>query len=534
MTDTTSTGEPPRASAHSIDRSATVAEIHGDFVAGLRFKDLGPHELGLAKLLIIDAVASAFAACDSEVMDTLGRVLADEPDGPCRLIGQPLTLGVHPGTAAWINGSLIHALDFDDIPHFGAVELPSALAVLQQRPGSGRDLLTAIVAGFEVAARITAALAHGRVVHPIGLVGPIASTATVCSLLRHDAETVTTAIGIAASHGMGLSQNFGTLTKPLHAGRASESGLLAARLAAAGWSADPMILEGPKGFLAAYGESDATIEAYPENEGFWISRLPADLSGGSRLDPAVWPPTVMAAPPDMTLVGEGAPPDRRRGGPNLRRGPSFKPWPACGGNNAALSAALALFLDPSVDNRAIDRIDVNVPTDPARGAVFRSDPKTGLEGKFSLAYGVASAWLDGSVTVASYTAAGFTRLQQSGLFERVAICVDPDFIHRAPERPSDPDCNWCAVTAHFTDGTHRTTWAFNRGLELGETAVIDKFRFYAARVLGSEAAEASLADLLALEQIDDCAHVIRGWCPGPAAATPRYAEPGGAAIQSWT
>lgn len=512
MSETISTGKPRRKRARQAGRDSHLAGIHADFVADLRFDDLGPQELRLAKLLIIDAVASAFAACRGEFTEILERALANEPDGPCRLIGHPVTRGVHPGAAAWINGSLIHALDFDDIPHFGAVELPSALAVLEQRPGSGRDLLTAIVAGFEVAARITAALAHGRVLHPIGLVGPIASTAAVCSLLGHDAETVTTAIAIAASHGMGLSQNFGTLTKPLHAGRASESGLLAARLASAGWTADPMILEGPKGFLAAHGEPDANIETYAETDGFWISRLPADLSGGSRLDPTVWPPTLTAAPVDLALVGQGAPPDRRRGGPNLRRGPSFKPWPACGGNNAALTAALSLLLDPNVDTRAIERIDINVPTDPARGAVFRSEPTTGLEGKFSLAYGVAAAWLDRSVTVESYTAAGFARLQDSGLLERVAVRIDPHFIRRAPERPSDPDCNWCAVTAHFADGTRTTAWAFNRGLELGDTAVIDKYRLYAAHVIGAEAAAASLADLLDLEQIDDCSDLVRSWC----------------------
>src|SRR5690606_34611473 len=147
------------------------------------------------------------------------------------------------------------------------------------------------------------------------------------------------ALGIAASMAAGLTQNFGTFAKALHAGRAAEAGYTAATLAHVGWSADPAVFEGFHGFIAAYCDPQADFEAFHGQGGeFWITRVPADLAAGSPLDPSTFPPRHSGLAPDLSRLGQGAPIDQRRGGPNLRRGPSFKPWPACGGNNAVLTA----------------------------------------------------------------------------------------------------------------------------------------------------------------------------------------------------
>jgi len=491
----------------------TLAERFGAFAAGLRYEDLPSEAVRLAKLLVIDAVACGLAASETDLHVAAERWLAGSAPGPARVFG--VACGVDLGAAAVMNGALIHALDFDDIPHFGAVELPPAMAIAQDRTVSGQAMLTAIVAGFEVAARITATLAHGRPHHPIGVVGPICSAVVASHLLGLDARETATAICIAASTGAGLTQNFGTFTKPLHAGRAAEAGLTAARLAASGWTADLAALEGPKGFYAAYCDpSQAPADRFDGDEAFWITRLPEDLAAGSVFDPDAWPPRDSGLAADLSLVGLGAPSDRRRGGPNLRRGPSFKPWPACGGNNAVLTAAFDLLRRPDVDRERIERIDIVVPFDPKSGALFRTDdPQDGLQGKFSLRYGVAVAWRDGEVVVDSYRDDRYREIMGEGWFDRVHCRMEPGYIDEAgAEQPDDPDCSWAAVIATFADGTVQTGWAYNRGLEMSADAVGDKFRHYAGASIGLAAAEALLAELDAIEDSPDVGAVLTRSC----------------------
>jgi len=494
-------------------QAGSLAERFGAFAAALRYEDLPPDAIRLAKLLVIDAVACGLAAAETDLHEAAERWLASAATGPARVFG--MGRGVDLGAAAVMNGALIHALDFDDIPHFGAVELPPAMAIAQERAVSGRALLTAIVAGFEVAARITATLAHGRPQHPIGLVGPIGSAVVASHLLGLDARTTATAICIAASTGAGLTQNFGTFTKPLHAGRAAEAGITAARLAASGWTADLTALEGPKGFYSAYCDpSQAPADRFDGDEAFWITRLPEDLAAGSVFDPDAWPPRDSGLAPDLSLVGLGAPSDRRRGGPNLRRGPSFKPWPACGGNNAVLTAAFDLLRQPEVDRERIELIDIVVPFDPKSGALFRTDePQDGLQGKFSLRYGVAVAWRDGEVVVDSYRQEHYRSIMEEGWFDRVHCRMEPGYIDAAGvAQPDDPDCNWAAVVATMSDGTTRTGWAYNRGLEMSAEAVDDKFRHYAGARLGLAAADAVLAELDAIQDSADVGAVFSRCC----------------------
>ena len=484
------------ASRHVLS-SRTIAQQHAAFVVGLRYADLPQRAVEAAELLVLDAVACGHAAVGSGIGDALETWSRTAPGGVAGVFGLARELDAE--SAAFANGSLIHALDFDDIPHFAAVELPPAMALAAELDVSGEELLVALVAGFEVTARITATLAHGRPQHPIGLVGPIGSAVVSARLLGLDETQTATAICIAASTGAGLTQNFGTFTKPFHAGRAAQAGLQAARLAASGWTADLAALEGPKGFFVSYCDPSAAPEIdYAGDDAFWIARQPADLAAGSPLDPSTWPPQHTGGDLDVALVGVGAPSDLRRGGPNLRRGPSFKPWPACGGNNATLTAVFSL-LGAGVDPAAVRSAEIVVPSDPRNGALFRNDdPADGFQGKFSLRYGVAAALLDGRVDVDSYTDATFERMQAAGLFERVTLRVDPDFVDGADPRPADRECNWAAVTVTRTDGSTITGWAFNRGLELAREAVESKFARYAAPRLGEDVAAEVLARVTAM------------------------------------
>ena len=487
------------SSRSDLQSSETVASKHARFIANLSYDQLPAQAIIQAKSMLVDGLACGFAATRTDIGETLQRWLPESP-------GNHAVLATHRKTdarsAVLANGTLMHALDFDDIPHFAAVELPPALAIAETRDVTGQELLVALVAGFEVAARVTTMLAHGRPQHPIGTAGAIGAVTVAAKLLKLSEEETTLALSIAASMSSGLTENFGTFTKPLHAGRAAEAGYLAATLAQSGWTADRGVFEGRKGFFAAYCDPDSEIEVHygSEPRDFWITRVPMDLSAGSPLNENTFPPTHTGSFINPSMVGLGAPSDQLRGGPNLSRGPSFKPWPACGGNNAILTAMFSLIDRPDFDRGSIAGIEITVPTDPERGAVFRTWPQTPLEGKFSLPYGVAAAWLDGKVTVDSYEQETYDRIREADLLSRIALTIDPEFITLAPVLPPVDDCNWAAVTVRFDDGSTETSWAFNRGLEMGASAVDEKFVVLAKPIFG-DAADRLVQELRSIDGV---------------------------------
>lgn len=157
--------------------------------------------------------------------------------------------------AALLNGVAAHALDFDDVAlrgHPSAVLVPAILAAAQELDAQGARMLDAYVAGYEVWANLVDrehGIHHTKGWHPTGVFGAVA--AACAALRRLDAAACTHALGLGASRGAGILSNFGSMAKPFHAGRAAHSGVLAARLAAAGLTASPDALEHPQGFLAA-------------------------------------------------------------------------------------------------------------------------------------------------------------------------------------------------------------------------------------------------------------------------------------------
>ena len=171
--------------------------------------------------------------------------------------------------AAFANGLSIHAHDYDDtqlvagadrvyglLTHPTAPVLPSSLAVAECLGKSGADLLLAYHVGVEVGCKVSEAINprhYQEGFHSTATCGPISAASAVSNLLGLASETIAVALGIAASQSAGLRENFGTMTKPFHAGRASESGVVAVEFAADGFTAARGILEAPRGFFQAAG-----------------------------------------------------------------------------------------------------------------------------------------------------------------------------------------------------------------------------------------------------------------------------------------
>jgi 2-methylcitrate dehydratase PrpD len=159
--------------------------------------------------------------------------------------------------AAWINGTAGHALDYDDVGcrgHVSTVLLPAILAEAETLGASGREMFAAYVAGYETwaeLARRDPGHHHVKGWHPTGIFGAIGAGAACAASRRLSPEQATMAVALAASQAGGIMANFGTMTKPFHAGRAAHAGVVAARLAGLGFTAAADALEHPQGFLSA-------------------------------------------------------------------------------------------------------------------------------------------------------------------------------------------------------------------------------------------------------------------------------------------
>src|SRR5712671_4169070 len=232
----------------------------------------------LARQCVLDYYGVALAGAD----DPLAKILLDEfaeASGAAQasIIGDKAQLPAL--SAALVNGAIGHALDYDDVNlampgHPSVAILPGLIALAEQRRSPGQEVIAAFVAGYEIACRIGMALKPGhydRGFHATGTIGCFGAAAACAHLLGLDAEATARALGIAGTQAAGLKSQFGTMCKPFHAGKASQSGLLAARLAARGFSSRPDLVECEQGFAATHGPDfvyDAAL-ATPPN-GFHI------------------------------------------------------------------------------------------------------------------------------------------------------------------------------------------------------------------------------------------------------------------------
>ncbi|HEY3848757.1 MAG TPA: MmgE/PrpD family protein [Acetobacteraceae bacterium] len=236
-----------------------------EYAAGLRYQDIPPNVVQRAKDCITDTVAvivlgnglpwSRIVAAYAQRIGAGGRSRILGADGPT----------LHAPAAALANGALAHAFESDNLTkpgagvHPGATLLPPGLAVAQEHGSSGRALITAVVAGFEVMYRIGRATKHSNEQHGFhapGTTGPFGGAVAAGVLLGLDAPRMTNALGIAGSLAGGLMEfarsGTGAMVKRLHLGRAAESGVMAASLAADGFTGPRSVIEGEAGFLKVF------------------------------------------------------------------------------------------------------------------------------------------------------------------------------------------------------------------------------------------------------------------------------------------
>lgn len=343
-----------------------ITEILARYVADLVYFDLPPHVTERAKHLTIDLVGSIIRAGQEaestpSVLGMLKRLGLDAP-GNATVFG--FSRGYIPATAALLNGTLGHSLDFDDTHadsslHPSAPVVPAAIAAAQMTGASGKDLLAAIVAGYEVCCRLGNALdptAHyARGFHPTATAGTFGAAAAAGKLLGLDAVGIASAFGVAASQAAGSLQFLvnGAWNKRYQVGAAAMNGLVAATLASEGFIGAAEAIEGKHGLLVGY-----TDNARPE-------RAVADLG------------TVY----ETMKIG-------------------MKPYPACRYTHAAIDGLLALQRENGWSAAEIVSIDIGLHKNGIvlTGAPIedKRQPKSVVDGQFSMPFTAAVALCKGS------------------------------------------------------------------------------------------------------------------------------------------
>ena len=225
-----------------------------------RYDELPAPVRELAGQCILDYLGVAIAGSQDPLVRILLDEMAEVGGSPqSSIIGHTARLTAL--SAALVNGSAAHALDYDDVNmampgHPSVPMLPGLLALAELKESSGTEVITAFVAGYETACRIGAALQPGHYnlgFHSTGTVGTFGAAAACARLLGLDAEATAMALGIAGTQAAGLKSQFGTMCKPFHAGKAAQNGLLAARLAQRGFSSRIDIVECVQGFALTHG-----------------------------------------------------------------------------------------------------------------------------------------------------------------------------------------------------------------------------------------------------------------------------------------
>lgn len=257
-----------------MTEAANVTSALAEKAAALRFQHLTPQARTVAKQCLLDFLGVTLSGMDEPLSDILSEI-AEEDGGRAEatVIGRGMRTSL--SNAALINGAMSHALDYDDVNltmggHPTVPVAPAALALAESRRMSGRDLITAIVAGIEMECRLGELVGrshYDKGWHNTGTLGAFGAAAACANLLGLDIDRTRQALGIAGTQAAGLKSTFGTMCKPLHAGKAAQNGLQAARWAEKGFTSNPSILDVPQGFVATASSTPQPAAALAEPPG---------------------------------------------------------------------------------------------------------------------------------------------------------------------------------------------------------------------------------------------------------------------------
>jgi len=433
----------------------------GEFVAGLSYEDLPEGSIETITRAVVDTIGVTLAG----TVEGAGRTATESAgvtpaaESAAGLLGfqaddPPESVALRVGTAS-------HALDYDDLSwamdgHPSVTLVPPLLALADAADADGRDLVTAYAAGFEAECALAAPVSPAHYEagwHATATFGTFGAAAAAAHLLDLDVETTRRALCAAASMPAGLKRNFGSMTKPLHAGLCSRAGVTAARLARDGLNADTTAISGEKGFWDLYGPE--------EREAFSVGDT--------------W-----------ALQTEGI---------------HIKAYPCCYFTHTAIAATQDCVAD-GVDPTDIDRVHV-AASPGAADALHHADPDTGLEAKFSMEYCVASAAVRDRVGLAAFRDDAVDDPTVQSVRERVSFTVDDDLHYDSHEARVHVETGDDTVEMRRANppGTH--------GNPLPEADFRAKFAECAGAVLDEPAVDGLYESLSSLASVSDLRSALR-------------------------
>lgn len=422
---------------------------------------LSPEVSHAAKRALVDWFSALFPGTRVQPATSLMQAHAHELGiGRASLPGLQTT--ALPATAAWINGSISHAVEFDDIfrdaiYHPGCPTVAASLAVAEHLQASGQRLLEAITVGYEVSTRIGAAVqpSHYKYFHTTGTVGCFGSAAAAAVLLSPLSSTTAHALATSATFASGLQQAFRSeaMTKALHAGHAAWVGVTSAFGADKGLTGVLDILEGPAGFGAA-----------------------------------------LAHGPDWSKVTDGL------GSRFNIQSVTVKNHGCCGHTFASIDGLLALREQNGFDIQAIDRIGIKTYGAAVEVAGIRA-PQSPFECKFSIPYVVSHAAKYGSVRLAAFDAGRIFEADLRALMPRIQLEADPELTSKFPNMRA------ARVCVHLKNGQvldHFQPYRIgDPEAPLTDGQISEKFLELASPVISERAARQLLERLWAIDRVAD-------------------------------
>ena len=433
-----------------------------EFVHTTSLRDCPDAVLAQTRRATLDTLGVMLAGASEPVARAVRAVASADGSVPlCTVFGTRLRVST--AWAALANGAAGHAHDFDDtnfalMGHPSVPLLAAALASAEAETADGGAVVLAYVIGFEIDAALGLAVnpAHyTRGWHATASIGTLGCAAAAARLLGLDVSQTRHALGIAASLASGLKENFGSMTKPFHAGHAAQNGVRAAQFAREGLTASDSALEGRQGYLAAF--SGATLE-------------PAALEGLGR---------------QWQLTASGI---------------AVKPYPSCALTHSAIDALIELRTRHRIEPASVAAIEVGVNA-VVPDVLRHTRPASGLERKFSMQYCAAAALARGPLGLADFDNDHAPDAATQRLMDRVHMVIDPT-LPRELEHQA-----WTRVTVRLTDGT--TFEEKPRGASghpnapLSDAELRAKFLACAAPVIGADAAEGVADQIAHLEDIPD-------------------------------
>lgn len=365
------------------------------FIIRTEYPLLSAELLDLGRKSILDGLGLALSGSAAKSGEIVASYLSSlNLTGTATVIGTSQKVPAR--FAAFANGTAIHADDFDDtqlavgkdrvyglLTHPTAPCLPAALAVAETAELSGADLMLAYQIGVEIECKIAEAISprhyqHGF--HATATCGPFAAVSAVAKLGKFDEETILRATAVAGSQSAGLRENFGSMTKPFHAGKAAESGVVAADFAALGWTATDRILEAPRGFFQAHGG------------GYDLESIAGKLGDPwTFLDPGV----------------------------------SIKPHPSGSLTHPGMTEMMRLIRDHGITAEQVEWVNVgtnhNMPN-----ALIHHRPTNELQAKFSMEFCMAILLIEGNAGLREFTDEVVNRADVQQMIRRIDFGVHPE------------------------------------------------------------------------------------------------------------